>query len=105
MVQPKSPCGVGGCISLHVNTTRQWSDSATPPRAVTTAPRLVTTTPPEIDTMRKLIGTIFLLSIVVAWFLGGVFDAQKGGAIAGNRVVQTLQLWFTFDDVADDADD
>jgi len=55
--------------------------------------------------MRKLIGTIFLLSILVAWFLGGVFDAQKGGAIAGNRVVQTLQLWFTFDDVADDGDD
>ncbi len=55
--------------------------------------------------MRKLIGTLFLLSIVIAWFLAGVFDPQKAGAVAGNRVFETLQLWFTFDGVSEDADD
>ena len=55
--------------------------------------------------MRKLIGTLFLLSIVIAWFLAGVFDPQKAGAVAGNRVFETLQLWFTFDGVAEDSSD
>lgn len=54
--------------------------------------------------MRKLIGTLFLLSIVIAWFLAGVFDPQRAGAVAGGRVFQTLQLWFTFSDVAEESD-
>lgn len=55
--------------------------------------------PSRSPIVRKLIGTLFLLSIVIAWFLAGVFDPQKAGAVAGGRVFQTLQLWFTFSDV------
>ncbi|MEM6837676.1 MAG: hypothetical protein AAF609_12570 [Cyanobacteria bacterium P01_C01_bin.120] len=55
--------------------------------------------------MRKLIGTAFLLSLVVAWFLAGVFDPQKAGAVAGSRVFDTLQLWFTFNDVNEPSGD
>lgn len=51
--------------------------------------------------MRKLIGTLFLLSIVIAWFLAGVFDPQKAGAVAGSRVIETLVLWFSFDGVSE----
>lgn len=55
--------------------------------------------------MRKLIGTLFLLSILIAWFLAGVFDPQRAGAVAGNRVFETLQLWFTFDGLPENSDD
>jgi hypothetical protein len=54
--------------------------------------------------MRKLIGTLFLISIVIAWFLAGVFDPQRAGAVAGSRVFETLQLWFTFSDVTEEPD-
>ena len=49
--------------------------------------------------MRKLIGTLFFASLIINWFFSGVFDVPRAGQIAGIKVLETVQVWFSFGDV------
>jgi hypothetical protein len=54
--------------------------------------------------MRKLVGTLFFAALLVEFILGGVFDAPLAGELTGRKVLETVQVWFSFNGGGGDND-